>query len=236
MFIVSCTIVSPISYRNTFPAVDTVPANNSGYTFSYPFACPYPITIRNGLPYFLIPLYQQPYQAYTNPPQINSTIKPVEIPRSGATPVNEKEKPSLAKNSTQPQNPVEDHSSQSVATSHNTNAKESYLQNMRCSCSKTRCLKLYCDCLKAGKECGPLCSCKDCLNRVGYREREAALNFLNKRNTSIIHKHVDKEGVKDTVEICCTCQRSQCVKNYCSCYVHGKKCSSYCACVNCANR
>ena len=35
----------------------------------------------------------------------------------------------------------------------------------RCRCSKTRCLKLYCDCLRGGRVCDPAsCRCLNCLN------------------------------------------------------------------------
>jgi len=33
-----------------------------------------------------------------------------------------------------------------------------------CKCSKSKCLKLYCDCFQAGQICGANCSCKNCHN------------------------------------------------------------------------
>ena len=36
-----------------------------------------------------------------------------------------------------------------------------------CSCPKSRCVALYCDCFKAGRRCDPIkCSCLNCLNTV----------------------------------------------------------------------
>lgn len=106
--------------------------------------------------------------------------------------------------------------------------------SVRCSCEKTRCLKLYCDCLKAGKECGIFCSCKDCLNKAEYKEREYALEFLKKRNGNVPGSTSDNSS--NTTAVVCTCQRSQCCKKYCSCYLKGVKCTSACSCVNCKNK
>uniref|UniRef100_A0A7S1G299 CRC domain-containing protein n=1 Tax=Corethron hystrix TaxID=216773 RepID=A0A7S1G299_9STRA len=33
-----------------------------------------------------------------------------------------------------------------------------------CTCRRSRCLKKYCDCVRAQRPCGPACKCKDCLN------------------------------------------------------------------------
>lgn len=36
-----------------------------------------------------------------------------------------------------------------------------------CSCPKSRCIALYCDCFKAGRRCDPTkCSCLNCKNTV----------------------------------------------------------------------
>lgn len=33
-----------------------------------------------------------------------------------------------------------------------------------CNCKNSRCIKLYCECLKKNLFCGPHCNCKNCLN------------------------------------------------------------------------
>jgi len=33
-----------------------------------------------------------------------------------------------------------------------------------CKCSKSNCLKKYCDCYNRGVACGPLCACENCSN------------------------------------------------------------------------
>lgn len=39
-----------------------------------------------------------------------------------------------------------------------------------CSCKKSHCLKLYCECLAAQRMCDELCNCEGCKNRpVGFR-------------------------------------------------------------------
>jgi hypothetical protein len=35
-----------------------------------------------------------------------------------------------------------------------------------CSCPKSKCIALYCDCFKAGRRCSPCCSCLDCKNTI----------------------------------------------------------------------
>lgn len=110
--------------------------------------------------------------------------------------------------------------------------------NIRCSCEKTRCLKLYCDCLKAGQECGSFCTCKDCLNRKTFQERDNALEFLKKKNSQAFARLSQKlEGNETNSErIGCSCQRTHCLKRYCSCYLKGVKCSSLCTCIGCENK
>ena len=51
-----------------------------------------------------------------------------------------------------------------------------------CNCKNSACLKLYCECLKNGEECGPDCCCVDCKNIEGNSERKLAVNTLISRN------------------------------------------------------
>ena len=38
------------------------------------------------------------------------------------------------------------------------------MSTKKCTCSKSKCLKLYCECFAAGLVCGLDCGCKDCCN------------------------------------------------------------------------
>lgn len=57
-----------------------------------------------------------------------------------------------------------------------------------CKCKNTKCLKLYCECLRNKATCGPLCQCnkdkgQECNNNDFYiPERETAIKEILKRN------------------------------------------------------
>lgn len=50
-----------------------------------------------------------------------------------------------------------------------------------CNCTKSQCLKFYCDCFAAGEYCQG-CNCKDCLNDHDSEEREKAIKLSMERN------------------------------------------------------
>lgn len=50
-----------------------------------------------------------------------------------------------------------------------------------CNCTKSQCLKFYCDCFAAGEYCDG-CNCKDCLNDHDGEERERAVKMCMERN------------------------------------------------------
>lgn len=88
-------------------------------------------------------------------------------------------------------------------------------QIKQCTCSKTKCLKKYCECYSNGVFCNG-CNCKDCFNTPTYQLKSQS-DSLNQNMT-------------------CTCSKSNCNKKYCECYKTGNKCNDKCRCVNCLNK
>ena len=50
-----------------------------------------------------------------------------------------------------------------------TNRKRKKVAGAGCTCTRSRCLKRYCDCFAAGEACAPSCRCVDCGNSGGPR-------------------------------------------------------------------
>lgn len=86
-----------------------------------------------------------------------------------------------------------------------------------CTCKKTKCLKMYCECFSSGKLCTPECACYGCSND---EEHEAC---IAKAKQSIKVKIMS--AIKSGHDKGCTCKKSQCQKKYCECYNSGVACS-----------
>jgi hypothetical protein len=91
----------------------------------------------------------------------------------------------------------------------------------KCSCSKTKCNRKYCECYNSGNYCVD-CNCKDCNNRPPVN------SYTNKHPT-------DEQSKSKKEKVICTCTKSGCNKNYCECFKIGQKCSSLCRCIGCEN-
>jgi hypothetical protein len=112
-----------------------------------------------------------------------------------------------------------------------------------CSCPKSKCIALYCDCFKAGRRCNPdTCSCLGCKNTIGesgeHGARTKAIRSILARNP----RAFVTAGIGNTFhklppgEVACNCVRSRCLKLYCSCFQSGKACNEkVCSCISCLN-
>ena len=95
-----------------------------------------------------------------------------------------------------------------------------------CSCTKTKCIKKYCECFANNKLCID-CHCQNCMNK----SKSYNYNYKYTQKSSINISEPENE-LDETI---CTCSKSNCCKKYCECYKLGKKCTNKCRCINCMN-
>ncbi|XP_055372505.1 protein lin-54 homolog isoform X2 [Condylostylus longicornis] len=112
------------------------------------------------------------------------------------------------------------------------------LRRKHCNCTKSQCLKLYCDCFANGEFCQD-CNCKECFNNLEYEdERQKAIKMCLERNPAAFKPKITKARDHNDLRLHnkgCNCKRSGCLKNYCECYEAKIACSSNCKCIGCRN-
>lgn len=94
-----------------------------------------------------------------------------------------------------------------------------------CTCKKTKCLKMYCECFSLGKPCTEDCNCIGCENCKEHSD--ALLKAQELVRSKVLEGNSTTKG--------CNCKKSQCQKKYCECYNAGLTCGSECKCINCLN-
>ena len=103
------------------------------------------------------------------------------------------------------------------------------LNKVKCTCSKTGCLKKYCACYSKGKPCEG-CDCKKCENQP------------NKENMNLSEKDIENINYMNIISnpknqrVICNCTKSNCKKKYCECFKQGFSCNSLCRCLGCKNK
>ena len=104
-----------------------------------------------------------------------------------------------------------------------------------CTCTKTRCIKKYCECFAYGKFCLG-CHCIDCCNQPSFNKEFKNNNLNNNNNNNNkTNSSINSENFSETEIIVCTCSKSNCNKKYCECFKNNKKCTEKCRCLNCLN-
>lgn len=112
-----------------------------------------------------------------------------------------------------------------------------------CSCPKSKCVALYCECFKAGRRCDPnTCTCSDCKNTIHESgpngARTLAIRSILARNPRafLTAGTNQSQGQKLSPGEACNCLRSRCLKLYCTCFQQKKTCKEgVCSCVGCLN-
>ena len=106
-----------------------------------------------------------------------------------------------------------------------------------CNCRNSKCLKLYCECLRRGQACVN-CNCLDCENHEFSQIRGEKIKVLEKKNAHIFKPEIVEANSgkkKLAVSKGCNCRNSRCLKNYCECHQFGMVCSDLCKCIDCNN-
>lgn len=102
------------------------------------------------------------------------------------------------------------------------------VEHMGCTCKKTKCLKLYCQCFGVKIYCGVNCRCLTCFNNIKHeKQRKEAMRSILSRNPTAFDTKFKKTGQSVSVvassiapenprvlahKLGCKCRKSNCMK------------------------
>jgi hypothetical protein len=110
-----------------------------------------------------------------------------------------------------------------------------------CKCTRSKCLKLYCDCFATSRYCDG-CKCVGCYNRPTHeKERNEAIEAALAKNSKAFMDKIITQKTKTDLSVIgvhnsgCHCKRSNCIKKYCECFENNVSCGDKCKCNDCKN-
>ena len=73
--------------------------------------------------------------------------------------------------------------------------KSTTCENVRCKCTKSKCLKMYCECFTIGRFCDERCSCTECANLPENEDMiKKARKSIRTRNPQAFKPKIKNQG------------------------------------------